>query len=90
MKATLELFKDNCARLTFFEEASPYFQTTVKMGKMDMQEETTKAVETALGVGFPGGNGTVAVLLRCESLVELPSFLCSTSDGPPSPNAATR
>ena len=33
------------------EAGSSYFQTTIKMGKRDMQDETTRAVEMAFGVG---------------------------------------
>ena len=36
-------------------DESSYFQTTVRIGKRDMQEETTRAVEMALGVGRLGG-----------------------------------
>lgn len=89
MKATLELFSGDCAGLILLAEASPYFQTTVRMGKMDMQEETTRAVETALGVGFLGGTGRAAVLLPFK-WVGLPSLLCSFSAAPPSPNTPTK
>ena len=36
---------------------SSYFHTTIRMGNRDMHEETKRAVETALGVGFFGGAG---------------------------------
>ena len=39
-------------------EASPYFQTTIKIGNRDIQELTTRAVEMELGVGFFGGAGS--------------------------------
>lgn len=55
MNATLEPFKGDCERLDEPPGASSYFQTTMRMGKRDMQEETKRAVDTAFGVGFLGG-----------------------------------
>ena len=53
----------DCERLDEPLGASSYFQTTMRMGKRDMQEETKRAVDTAFGVGFLGGEtvGTVAL-----------------------------
>lgn len=56
MNATLELFSGDCERLEE-SRASSYFHTTIRMGNRDMHEETKRAVETALGVGFFGGAG---------------------------------
>lgn len=55
----------DCERLDEPPGASSYFQTTMRMGKRDMQEETKRAVDTAFGVGFFGGDtlGVVVVLV---------------------------
>ena len=62
MNATLELFKGDCDKLDE-PGASSYFQTTMRMGKRDMHDETKRAVDTAFGVGFFGGATVGAVLL---------------------------
>ena len=61
VKATPELFRGDCERLEE-SDASSYFHTTIRMGNRDMHEETKRAVETALGVGFFGGAGKGAEL----------------------------
>ena len=55
MNATLEPLRGDCERLDEPPGASSYFQTTMRMGNKDMQEETKRAVDTAFGVGFFGG-----------------------------------
>lgn len=62
MKATLELSRGDCDVVIEGSEASSYFQTTIRMGKSDMQELTKRAVEIELGVGFLGGAGDRAGL----------------------------
>ena len=66
MNATLELFKGDCERLDE-PGASSYFQTTMRMGKRDMHEDTKRAVDTAFGVGFFGG-ATVGAVLKLFGL----------------------
>lgn len=62
MKATLELLRGDCDVVIEVSEESSYFQTTISMGKSDMQELTKSAVEMELGVGFLGGAGDEAAL----------------------------
>lgn len=45
------------------EDVSSYFQTTIRMGKRDMQELTKRAVDMPFGVGFLGGAGGGTALL---------------------------
>ena len=85
MNATLEPFRGDCERLDEPPGASSYFQTTMRMGKRDMQEETKRAVDTAFGVGFWGGDMVEAVAL----VLGLPfwrvsGWLSLSFTGPPS------
>ena len=57
------------------EGGRPYFQTTVRIGKSDMQLETNRAVETAFGVGARGGAAGVACALIPTSAVIFSSLL---------------
>lgn len=68
MKATLELFRGDWDVVIEESEASSYFQTTIKMGKSDMQELTKSAVEMELGVGFLGGAGNRAALVAASRM----------------------
>ena len=65
-------------------EGSSYFQTTIRMGKRDMQDETKRAVEIELAVGFLGGAGNGAALLLLIVVLTLAWLLCSSFAVPPS------
>ena len=85
MNATLEPFRGDWDRLDEPPGASSYFQTTMRMGKRDMQEETKRAVDTAFGVGFLGGAmiGPV-VLVFGLPLSGFSGLLSPSLTGPPS------
>lgn len=87
MNATLEPLRGDCERLDEPPGASSYFQTTIRMGKRDMQEETKRAVDTAFGVGFLGGDMLGAALMLVLGLPLLDGFsgwLSLSFAGPPS------
>lgn len=66
MKAVLELVLGGGGEVgREGEDFSSYFQTTIRMGKRDMQELTKRAVDMPFGVGFFGGaGGGTALLLK--------------------------